>query len=194
MEKYINGTLAARAENAAGWGLRKTGGQENIVSYELRTHGAHKEEAADVALHVINGLLDGMQVGVIAESGEAGMPALTKLGSVWRDGRLLKRGQGSAFVAMESNFDRLSRCGVEPCVGAGAAFRFLGFESSAPADRVFRSLLEPDDDAVIELRCPDLAGGVLNIRLDAEKIDESKALGGISAALGDCGQSLQVEM
>lgn len=194
MKKYINGTLAAHAENAAGWDLRKTGGQENIVSYELRTRGAHKDEAADVALHVINGLLDGMQVGVIAESSEDGVPALSKLGNVWRDGRLLKRGQGGAFVAMEPNFDPLSRGGVEPCVDTGAAFRFLGFESSAPADQIFRNLVEPGDDAVIELCCPDLAGGVMSIRLDAEKIDESKALGGISAALGDCGQSLQVEM
>lgn len=192
MEQYVGGILPAEAMGPARWNLRRMGGQENMISYELRGQGARQEETADVTLRVINGLLGGLQVGVIAESGEAGMPALTKLAAVWQDGRLLKRGQGGAFVAMEHDFDALSRGGVEPCVGAGAAFRFLGFEQSAPEDRVFRGLLGPASDAVIELRCHDLADGVLRIRWDAEKIDENEALGGISAAVG--GERLRVEM
>ena len=180
------------AGRQACWDLRRTGGQENMVSYELRT--GSDGDAAEVTLEVVRGLLDGMQVGVIAESGAAGMPALSKLGSVWHDGRLLKRGQGGAFVAMERGTEAICRDTMASCVDAGAAFRFLGFEQSAPADRVFRSLMEPDSDAVIELSCPDLEGGVLRIRWDAEKIDESKALGGISEAVGGCGRSLQVQM
>ncbi len=165
-----------------------------MVSYELCTRDVHDNQAADVTLHVIGGLLGGLQVGVMAESGEAGMPALTKMANAWRDGRLLKRSRGGAFVAMEHDFAAVNRDDMEPCVGAGATFRFIGLEPTAPEDCVFRSLLENGDGAVIELCCPDLAGGVLRIRWDAEKIDESAALGGISAALGDCGQSLRVEM
>ena len=181
-----------RNKNAAGWNLRKTGTGENMVSYELRTDGAHDGCEADVALRVINGLFGGMQVGVIAESNEAaGIPALSSLGSLWRNGRLLKRGKGGAFVTMENDFDVVRRGGVESCVGTGAAFRFLGFEDHAPTDRIFRGLLDAENDAVIELSCPDLAEGVMCIRWDTEKVDENRAIRDISQAVGG---ALSLEM
>ena len=191
MKKCINRN---QADQQACWDLRRTVGQENMVSYELRTQAGGDGRAAEVTLEVIRGLLDGMQVGMIAESGEAGMTALSGLASIWHDGRLLKRGQGGAFVAMERSAETLGRETMASCADAGAAFRFLGFDQSAPADRIFRGLMDPDSGAAIEVSCPDLAGGVLCIRLDAEKIDETKALGGISEAVGDCGRSLRVEM
>lgn len=194
MKQFMSGTSAIESAQAACWGLYRTGGADEIASYELRPQGEADAQAPEVMLQVIRGLLDGMHVGVIAESGEAGMPALNRLGSIWRDGRMLKRSEGGAFVALENRFDGLTSEGIEPCVGAGTAFRFIGFDGHVPEDTVFRSLVDQSANGMIELSCHDFADGVLSIRFDAEKVDETETLGDISRAVSGCGCFLQVDM
>lgn len=194
MEQFIYGTSAADAPCADGarWRLRKTGGADRLSCYELHTDGAADADAPGVMLNVIRGLLDGMHVGVIAEGGASG--ALSGLGKVWREGRMLKRRESSAFVALGHTVGEIPRDGVEACARAGGAFRFMGFDGSVPGDTVFRNLTEGDDSDSAALSCCDLADGVLSIRLDAEKIDENAVLGEISDTIGSCGRFLQVEL
>ncbi|MBS5702778.1 MAG: hypothetical protein KHW93_02940 [Butyricicoccus pullicaecorum] len=192
MKQFTNGT-SALADSMC-WNLCKLGSADEMASYELRAQGTADAQAPEIMMHVISGLLGGMQVGVIAECGEAGMPALSGLSGVWHDGRMLKRGQGGAFVALDPHFGELESDGLEPCVGAGAAFRFLGFDSHVLDDTVFRSLLGGDTGAEIEVSCRDFADSVLSIRLDAEKVDETEALSGISRAVSECGCFLQIDL
>lgn len=194
MEQFKNGTSAVDipCADAACWRLRKTGNADQISSYELWAGGKADAGTPGVMLHVISGLLDGMHVGVIAESDKAS--ALPSLGRVWRDGRILKRSEGSAFVALDQAFDGIPCEDIAPCVGTDAAFRFMGFDGNVPEDTVFRSLVEGDNGATIELSCRSFADGVLSIRFDGEKMDETAALGEISDAIGHCGRSLQVDL
>ena len=192
MKQFTNGT-SALADSMC-WNLCKLENADEMAAYELRVQGTADKQAPEVMMHVINGLLDGMHVGVIAESGESGTKALSRLGSVWHDGRMLKRGAGSAFVAIDKDFGELESEDIEPCVGAGTAFRFMGFGGHVLEDTVFRSLMGDDSGAEIEVSCQDFADGVLSIRFNAEKVDETETLGDISRAVSDCGRSLQIEM
>lgn len=80
-------------------------------------------------------------------------------------------------------------------MGTGTAFRFLGFDDHVIEDTVFRSMMDSDSDAVIEVSCRDFADGVLSIRFDADKIDETGLLGGFPrgyrTAVAFCGSDKQ---
>lgn len=194
MEQFKNGTSAINMSFAetASWHLRRTGGADQISSYELWPEKAADTDAPGVMLRVISGLLDGMHVGVMAESERC--DALPSLGRIWRDGRMLKGRGNCAFVALDQAFGEIQSEDIASCVDAGAAFRFVGFDGNAPEDMVFRSLLEGDSDAAIELSCSGFADGVLSIRFDGEKVDEKTALGGISEAIGHLGRNLKIDI
>ena len=166
------------------WKLRKTDAE--AAAYELETKA--DSNTSKVMLHVISGLLDGMQVGIIAEGDHAG------LCNVWRDGRVLKRAQGSAFVALDYNMGELPSEQIAACIGKGVTLRFIGFDESVPDDTVFRSLMGGDHGAAIEVSCKDLHEGILSFRLDSDKIDENTTLNGISDAVGDYGKSLLIAL
>ncbi|MGM9613066.1 MAG: hypothetical protein ACI3XZ_06120 [Butyricicoccus sp.] len=188
MKQVMNGT-SALADSAC-WNLSKLGSADEMAAYELRVQGTADEQASAVMMHVINGLLDGKHVGVIAESREG--KTLSRLENIWRDGRMLKRGDASAFVALDKDFGELESTDIEPCTGA--SFRFMGFEGHAPEDTVFRSLMSGDSGAEIEVSCHNFEDGVLSIRFNAEKVDETETLGDISRAVSDCGRFLQIDM
>ena len=190
MNQLKNGT--PEAGNRSCWSLNKTGAQKEMASYELRAQETADAQTPEIMMDVVSGLLKGMYVGVTAACGEHGIPALSRLNHVWQDGRLLKRGQGSAFVALDRCFGELKSEGLEPCVGTGTAFRFLGFDDHVIEDTVFRSMIDSDSDAIIEVSCRDFADGVLSIRFDADKIDETGLLGGISARVQNSGRFLRV--
>ena len=78
MKQFTNGT-SALADSMC-WNLCKLENADEMAAYELRVQGTADEQAPEVMMHVINGLLDGMHVGVIAESGESGTKALSRLG------------------------------------------------------------------------------------------------------------------
>lgn len=193
MNQFTNGTSALK-DSSACWSLNKMGNRGDMAAYELRARETAGTQASGIMMNVIGGLLGGMHVGVIAECGEHGIHALSGLDNVWHDGRMLKRGEGGAFVALDRCFSELVPEEIEPCVGAGTAFRFLGFDGHVIEDAIFRSLMRRDSDAVIEVSCRDFADGVLSICFDAEKVDETALLGGISECVQSSGRVLQIEM
>lgn len=192
MNQLVHGTL--EAENQPQWSLNKTGAQKEMASYELRAQAAGDAQAPEIMMQVISGLLKGMHVGVTAACGEHGLSALNRLTSVWHDGRVLKRGQGGMFVALDHGFGGLESDGLAPCVGTGTAFRFLGFDGHVIEDTMFRGMMGGDSAAAIEVSCRDFADGVLSIRFDADKIDEAALRSGISAQVKSSGRLLRVGM
>lgn len=192
MKQFMSGTSAVEISEAgmACWNLHRM----DASCYELRPQGAADAQAAEVLLRVISSVLEGAHVGVIAESTAGGLRTLTGLSRIWRDGRVLKRDTGSAFVALDGHFSELDIEAFEPCVGAGTAFRFLCFAGHATEEAVFRSLIGERSDAVLELSCRDLADGVLTVRFDAEAVDEGDLLRDISHAVGCCGCLLEVAL
>ena len=193
MKQFINGTSAVNIScAAASWQLCRLDGGEQLTTYELRTKGAADEGAAEVVREVINALLAEKRVGIIAESDESA--ALSSLSSVWSDGRMMRHSGGSAFVALDTAFCGIPSAGLATCAKAGTAFRFMGFTSRVPADILFRTLVDGDSDAAIQLSCPDIAGGALSLRVNSESIDESVVLRQITEAVGGCGRSLSIDL
>lgn len=195
MYEYVDGSSALA--DAACWNIWKTRSEESVAEFAL--HASEAEDAASPAVlaHVIAGLLDHMRVAVRAEGSPCSVGALTALEDIWKDGRMLKRAQGAAFVAVTDGLETGELLeGIEPCVGADAAFCFKGFSAHVGADQAFRSLMDSDNlgQAQIELTCPDFASGDLYIRLDAAQMDECDMLGVVRGAVSHCGRYLQMEM
>ena len=195
MKQMTSGT-AALADMAC-WNIWKTRCDDHFTEFALHTGDKDGSDTAEVLTHVISELMGKRSVAVRVEGVPSSAPALAALENIWEDGRMLKRADGSAFVALADRLDEEElRTGLMPCVGADVAFCFMGFGGQVSADHAFRCLMgeEAGGTPALELTCADIEMGDLYIRMDAEQMDECDMLRCVRDAITGCGRFLQMEM
>lgn len=195
MKQMINGTSALA--DMVCWNIWKTRSDDRFTEYALHAGSTGDGASFAVLVRVIAALMAACRVAVRVEGTPSSASALASLEEIWPDGRMLKRADSAAFVALTDRLDGDEmQDGLEVCVGADVAFCFMGFDEKVDADHAFRCLLGDETYGApqIELTCAGMEMGDLYIRLDVEQVDECALLSAVRDAVAGCGRYLQMEM
>lgn len=183
MDKFqISGTSALKTNrHDINWNLWKVDAQNEHESYVLTMPDAN---ALPTVARVMHALLDGNQIAMICEKTDDSFSRrfMSYLTALCGDGRILKQGQGSAFIALCSGLeeDLLSAS----LLGARAEnenprFRFVGFPEAVPAEYSFNALLERSRTSGIEVVFDGTEELTLHISFDPAQFQACEVIGAV---------------
>lgn len=199
MDKFlISGTSALKmTPSHTDWNLWKVDAQENQEAFVLTVPSV---DAIPTIARVMHALLDGKQIAMICEKTDDPFSGrfLAYLNALCDDGRILKQGTGSAFIALCNQLEEnlLSASLLGACAEReNPRFRFVAFPESVPAEFSFTALLEHSRANGIEVVFDGTEELSLHVRFDPAQNDAPEVIGAmrnaITASSGTLIQHLQ---
>lgn len=178
------------------WNLWKVAEQEHYVAYALTAPGA---DCLPIVARVMHAVLDGRQVAMICEQADDAFSArfMAFLQELCTDGRRLKRGRSSAFIAvtddLQENLLSASLLGAH-AEGANPHFRFVGFSEAVPLEVSFNALLEQSRTHGVEVIFDGSEDMTLHIGFDPTEETEADLVGAIRNAITASGGELTISL
>ena len=194
MDKFqISGTSALKKNpQNTNWNLWKVDAQDEHESYVLTMPHAN---AVPTIARVMHALLDGKQIAMICEKSDDPFSRrfLAYLTALCDDGRILKQGTGSAFIALctELKENLLSASLLGACAeNESPRFRFVGFHEAVPVEYSFNTLLENSRSNGIEIIFDGTEESTLHIGFDLAHYSAPDVIGAIRDAITASGDAM----
>ena len=196
MELYRTDGTSALKLRPCDWNLWKVVDQERYAAYALT---APDTNCLPLVARIMHAVLDGRQVAMICEQADDAFSArfMAYLQELCSDGRRLKRGSSSAFIAitddLQENLLTASLLGAK-AEGANPHFRFGGFHDAVPLEVSFNALLEQSRTGGVEIVFDGAEDMTLHIGFDPTVEAEAEIVGAIRNAITASGDSLKISL
>ncbi len=193
----ISGTSARKLDcKLTSWNLWKVDDQSEHMTFALTAPNAG---ALPTVARVMHALLDGSQIAMICENDHDPFSGrfLAYLNAMCDDGRILKQGTGSAFIAvtdsLEENLLSASLLGAQ-AEGASPRFRFVGFREEVPREFTFSALLEHSRGHGLEVVFEGTEEMTLRVSFDPQQYQPQEISGAMRNAINAAGGELNLRM
>lgn len=189
------GTSALKLQ-PSDWNLWKVADQEHYTAYALT---APDTNCMGTIARVMHALLDGRQVAMICEQTDDTFSSrcMAYLYALCSDGRRLKRGHGTAFIAvtddLQENLLAASLIGAQ-AEGANPHFRFVGFDEAVPLEVSFGALLERSRHSGIEVVFDGAEEMTLHVAFDPAQYNEQELIGAMRNAITAAGDEMCISL
>ena len=196
MENYRTSGTSALKLRPCDWNLWKVADQERYAAYALT---APDTDCLPIVARVMHALLDERQVAMICEQADDAFSVrfMAYLQELCTDGRRLKRGNSSAFIAitddLQENLLTASLLGAQ-AEGANPHFRFVGFHDAVPLEVSFNALLEQSRTSGVEIVFDGAEDMTLHIGFDPSDEVEADIVGAIRNAITASGGTLNLSL